>query len=94
MMFRLKEVVSRPGFVLYLKYEDGTEGEIDLSYLAGRGVFSAWDDRAVFESVTITAGGLEWPGGIDLCEDSLYLRLTGKKPEDIMTPSGRARESA
>jgi hypothetical protein len=28
-------------------------------------------------------GALEWPGGLDLCGDALYLRLTGKGPEEV-----------
>lgn len=89
MIIKLTKIKPLPNYKMYLKYEDGTEGPVDLSDLAGQGVFSVWNDRAVFESVTITPGGLEWRGGIDICEDSLYLRLTGKKPEDILnTPKG------
>lgn len=29
------------------------------------------------------AGAVEWPNEVDLCPDSLYLRLTGKYPEDL-----------
>jgi hypothetical protein len=28
-------------------------------------------------------GAIEWPGNLDLCPDALYLRLTGKRPEDV-----------
>lgn len=83
-MLRPVEVEAREGYKVWLRYEDGTEGTVDLADLAGRGVFTAWDDRGVFEAVEITASGaLEWPGGIDLCGDALYLRLTGKSPEEV-----------
>ena len=57
---------------------------MDLSDLAGRGVFRAWSDRKVFEAVTVDkSGAIIWPGGVDLCSDALYLRLTGKAAEDV-----------
>ena len=60
------------------------QGLVALDDLVGRSVFKIWSDRRVFESVRINdAGAVEWPGNVDLCADSLYLRLTGKQPEDF-----------
>ena len=71
-------------FRLWLKYEDGVEGIVDLSDLAGRGVFEAWLEGTVFDAVTISEdGAIVWPGEIDLCPDALYLRLTGRQAEEI-----------
>ena len=67
-----------------LCFADGARGVVDLSDLAGRGVFAAWRDYAEFRKVTIgDTGELVWPGDIDLCPDALYLKATGKSPEDI-----------
>lgn len=78
------EVRPRDEYRIWLRYADGVEGEIDLSDLAGRGVFKLWADRRVFESVHIDQGGaIAWEGGLDLCPDALYLRLTGKRPDEI-----------
>jgi hypothetical protein len=64
-------------------YKDGVEGEVDLSNLAGKGVFKAWYSAGVFEQVKIgTSGEIEWIGVGDLCPDALYLKLTGKPVED------------
>lgn len=83
-MMNLIEVVPRGRFRLYLKYDDGVEGVVDLSALAGRGVFSRWLESGVFEAVGLSAAGCpEWPGDIDLCADALYMQLTGKRPEDV-----------
>jgi hypothetical protein len=73
-----------PNFCLELHFDSGESGIVDLSSFAGKGVFAAWEDAGLFEQVVVTAdGAVEWPGEIDLCPDSLYLRMTGKKPEDI-----------
>ena len=83
-MFKLESIKVLSGFRLHLRYENGVEGDIDLSDLAGRGVFKAWNNRQFFESVSIASGGgLEWPGQLDLCGDAIYLRLTGKTAEEI-----------
>ena len=89
-MIRPVEVEPREGWRIWLRYADGACGEVDLSHLAGRGVFAAWNDRARFESVRIDdAGTVDWGDGIDLCPDALYLRLTGKPLEEVM-PGARA----
>lgn len=66
-----------------LKFEDGVEGVIDLSRLVGRGVFEAWRDEALFRAVRVEQGDLVWGSDIDLSGDSLYLEVTGKRPEEL-----------
>lgn len=75
---RISECQPLDNYRVHLRFDNGLSGELDLSYLQGKGVFAAWDDPCVFKKVFVTAqGALEWPGGIDLCPDALYLRLTG-----------------
>jgi len=82
-MHTITHVDALEGFRLSLRFGDGTEGEVDLSHLAGRGVFAAWTDFAEFRKVTVgESGELVWPNGGDLCPDALYLRVTGRQPED------------
>jgi hypothetical protein len=83
-MFKPIEVRPLPGHRLYLRYDDGVEGEVDLSDLAGRGVFALWDEPGAFENVSI--GGrreVRWSDTVELCPDALYLEITGKSPEDV-----------
>jgi hypothetical protein len=89
-MIRPTDVSARSSYRLWLRYSDGSEGEVDLSHLAGRGVFAAWKDRKFFESVRISEfGAVAWGDDIDLCPDALYLQLTGKSVEDVF-PRARA----
>jgi hypothetical protein len=74
--------VSR--FSIDVGFDDGARGVVDLADIAGRGVFNQWMKEGVFERVKITScGALEWPGELDLCADSIYMRLTGKTPEEV-----------
>ena len=71
-------------FHVFLRFDDGASGTVDLSQFAGRGVFRAWQQEGVFEQLSISpAGALQWPGDLDLCPDSLYLQMAGKSAAEI-----------
>ena len=75
-------VAVREGYRIWLRYSDG---EVDLSHLAGGGVFEAWNDRACFESVHITEyDAIDWGEYLELCPDALYMKLTGKSLAEVM----------
>ena len=77
-------VEARPGYRLYLEYDDGEKGEVDVSSLAGRGVFSLWNDPAAFRAVRITEHrAIAWSDTVELCADALYLQLTGKPASEL-----------
>ena len=80
------EVEARTGYRIWVKFEDGTAGEADLSDIAGKGVFKALEDRAFFETVFIMPHhSISWGGTdeLEICPDAIYLELTGKKPEEL-----------
>lgn len=90
-MVRPTSVKALPNFRIWLRYNDGVEGEVDLSDLAGRGVFAAWNDLTFFNSVRLGAhGAIEWSPEIDICPDSMHLRITGKSVEALASPSVHA----
>ena len=83
-MRRISKVRVLPGYRLELEFDDGVSGTVDLSEAVGKGVFTLWLDPLAFDQVRIgSSGELVWGDRIDLCPDALYLKVTGKKPEDI-----------
>ena len=83
------KVEPRSGFRIWIEYEDGESGIVDLSDFAGKGVFAAWLDRAFFERVRTTPHrAIAWDNDIELCADALYLRLTGKSVDEVMPGFG------
>jgi hypothetical protein len=81
----LVEVKALPNYHLAVKFSDGTTGIVDVSEFAGKGVFALWNDIRQFEKVTIGSGGeLVWNESVDLDGLGIYLKLTGKKPEDLL----------
>jgi hypothetical protein len=89
---RIVEVKAEPNFRVFLRFETGESGSVDLSEFAGRGVFAAWLEPGFFDRVAMRDGTIVWPDDLDLCPDSLYLRLTGKQPEELF-PALRLAEA-
>ena len=78
------EVEAREPYRIWLRYSDGVSGEIDLSDVAGKGVFKAWDEPGCFKQVHIDEfGAVAWNDEIDLCPHALYMELTGKTWEEL-----------
>lgn len=90
-MHKISNVTVLHNYRLELEYDDGRQGTVDLSHLAGKGVFSLWNDYEAFRKVKIgSSGELVWNDQIDLCPDSLYLKITNQNPEDLF-PSLKQR---
>ena len=90
-MHKITNVTVLQNYRLELEYDDGRQGTVDLSHLAGKGVFSLWNDFEAFRKVKIgSTGELVWDDQIDLCPDSLYLKITNQNPEDLF-PSLKQR---
>jgi len=72
------EVRALPGFRIWVRFADGSEGTVDLTHLVGVGVFAAFKqpgfDRAF---VSPDAQTVTWPGELDLDPDVLYAKATG-----------------
>ncbi len=83
-MIRPVEVKALPGYRVWLRYSDGTAGEVDLSSMAGRGVFVAWNEPGCFEKVHIAPHrAIAWTDDLELCPDALYMEITGKSFEEL-----------
>lgn len=86
---RITDIEVREGYRIRIEFEDGIDGVVDLSDLVGKGVFERWTDYAEFERATVDdeTGTITWPGGIDLCPDSLYEEITGKSVLERSAPT-------
>jgi hypothetical protein len=80
----LIQVKPLENYSLWASYSDGVEGVVDLSDFAGQGVFALWNDYQQFLQAHIgPSGEIAWNDDVDIDSDAIYLKLTGKKPEDI-----------
>lgn len=79
------QVEARDGLSVWIEYNDGEQGLVDLSPMADGPAFSGWSDRAYFETVHINEEirAIEWGDDLQLCPDALYLDLTGRSWEEV-----------
>ena len=50
-MIKPTKVKALDGYSIWIEFDDGQSGEVDLTEFAGMGVFKAWEDRAFFQDV-------------------------------------------
>ena len=78
-MQKLSRVNALDGYRIYVEFEDGTAGEIDLSDRLFGPVFEPLRDESEFRKVAVDAfGAIAWPCGADLAPDAIYRRLTAR----------------
>jgi hypothetical protein len=64
-------------YVVWLKFEDGVEGEVDLSGELHGPVFEPLRDPEYFRRFTVSPdlGTISWPNGADFAPEFLYAKL-------------------
>lgn len=75
------EVQYLSNLKIYLRFEDGVEGELDLSsFISFDGIFEPLREPSEFAKISVhpELGTVVWPNGADLDPDVLYSKLTGK----------------
>jgi hypothetical protein len=90
MLKDIVEVKPLDGYRLFLRFEDGAHGEVDLVKLIRfEGVFAVLSDRAKFLEVRVDRelGTICWPNGADLDPDVLYSCITGEAIPDFKVES-------
>jgi hypothetical protein len=89
----LKDVVEAKvlsGYRVYLRFEDGVAGELDLgNMIKFVGVFAKLRDQSEFAKLHVDpdAGTIVWPNGADLDPDVLYSAVSGE-PIEATTGDG------
>ena len=77
MLIRPKSVRALTDYRIHLEFSDGEKGEVDLSHLAGKGVFEAWNDYGFFK--TNSSLKVVFSDILELIVDvAVSLRLEGK----------------
>ena len=61
-------------FVIWLKFADGSEGEVDLANELWGPVFEPLKEPEYFRQFKLEYGTIEWPNGADFAPEFLYER--------------------
>ena len=82
MIYDVVEVKPLKDYRLWLKFDDGVAGEVDISKIVEfRGVFKLLQNRTYFRRVRIILGTIAWPNEADIDPLVLYSAVTGKPIE-------------
>jgi hypothetical protein len=72
---RPTDVTALPGFRLHVRFNDGTEGTVELARFINSesaGVFATLRDEREFREARIELGAVTWPGNLDLAPDAMH----------------------
>jgi Protein of unknown function (DUF2442) len=82
-MRRAVSVTAGPGYILTLRFDDGTSGEISIADRLLGPMFKPLKDESLFAQATIDRFGvITWPNGAGLDPRALYTRLRANDLEN------------
>jgi hypothetical protein len=76
------------GFIIAMRFNDGTEKHIDISQWFKGPVFKALKDPKFFAKFFVEGGTLAWPNGVDIAPEALYDAV------DVRTTIGKKTKRA
>ena len=91
MLRGVAKVEPRGGYRIWVQFQDGVEGEIDLEpLLSFQGVFAPLRDPAYFARARVNPdlGTICWPNDADWDPLVLYSLVTGRPIETLLTRPG------
>ncbi len=68
----IKEVIPRDDYTLFLVFENGRKGVLNMKPILDFGVFQRIKDLDKFKSVRIAFDTIEWDCGVDLDPEYIY----------------------
>lgn len=78
MPWRVAAVEAHEGYRLHVRFNDGTEGTVDMARLVASpqaGVFAGLSDQSLFNKLYVEYGVVTWPGEIDLAPEAMYTEI-------------------
>jgi hypothetical protein len=82
-MIWVTEAKALADYRLWIRFSDGTEGEVDLKAFIesdSRPIVSALCDRAAFAAIRVEMDTVLWENGFDLAPEFLYERVQFRVP--------------
>ena len=89
---KIKSVTAVKKYLLHVVFADGTEGDYDISHLAGKGIFKTWDANNNFYKVFINpeSGAISWSGELDIDTINVYCAVNNINVDAYLTQADHA----
>ena len=72
MFLHVTSVSYLDGYKLMVKFNNGTEGVVDLEEELYGEIFEPLRDKKLFQKVFVTSRTIEWPNGADFAPEFLF----------------------
>jgi hypothetical protein len=73
----VKSVVAGEDYLLFVVFDNGENGTLDMKGFLDFGVFQRLKDYAAFRRVRVAFDTIEWASGIDLDPEFVYAKCIG-----------------
>ena len=98
-MIRIISAIPLPGHRLNVTFNDGLDGIYSVEPERRGWVFLKLLEPDVFNAVVINPdfGCVEWPGGVDLCPETMHQVMSGaeaaREPHDVLREEPRKNQT-
>ncbi|MEB3119912.1 MAG: DUF2442 domain-containing protein [Snowella sp.] len=83
----VKKVQTLDNYCLKICFENEEQKIFHLKPYLNKGIFSQLKNVSLFTSARVVAGSVEWPNGLDLSHDTLYLESIASQTSPGIQPS-------
>jgi len=92
-MVRVTDARYVRDYVVWLRFADGTEGEVDLAEELHGEMFTPLRDKKLFRAVSVHPEWhtIAWPNGADLAPEFLHAAVTARLARRSSRPRPRGR---
>jgi hypothetical protein len=73
-------VTPEENYILYIEFDNGEYGWLDMKPFLGYGVFQRIKNQNVFQQVRIKFDTIEWDCGVDLDPEYVYEKCMKSEP--------------
>jgi len=87
-------VIPLADFLLEVTFENGEVKLFDVKKFLHCGEFARLKDQALFKTIHVVAGSVEWLGGLDLSYDTLYVLGRTREAESEKLEGDNNRRAA
>lgn len=75
----VKNVTAGENYVLFIDFDNGEQGQLDMKPFLDLGVFKRLKDHNAFSRVRVAFDTIEWDSGVDLDPEFVYAKSQGRK---------------
>lgn len=80
---KIESVHFVEGYTLHIKFQDGLEGDIDLSDLVSGGIFKVLQNKELFSKAYSNGYSLAWSEELEIDADTLYFDIKGEEMSQL-----------